>query len=138
MITRQMTINDFVEVMAQNAALFPEYAALSLDMKKYFANANIITGTAKALVEDDGRIFVLFGTRYIGMPKGTGEVWCITFPNIRNGRKFTFLRQAKKLLKQQIDELGLQRIFANSTISVNFLKHLGFEESTMPIWVKII
>ena len=130
--TKQMTEDDFKEIMTLNKGIYPEYDNLSEDDKWLAANFNINTGTAESFFEDD-RLVAVGGIRYVGL----GEAWMITPPDIRLKRAKSLLREVRNIFVKTRDEKKLLRIFAQSKISVNFLKHLGFEESEMVhIWAR--
>ncbi len=120
MKTDPMAIEDFLEVMAQNAEIYPEFAALPEEQRRLIANGNIQTGTAETFRED-GKIVGVGGIRHIGI----GEAWCITPPTIRD-QPVRLLRQVKKSFDQIRNDKELWRIFAESKISENFLQHIGF------------
>lgn len=114
----KMTIEDFLQVMAQNAEVYPEFASLPDEQKRLMANGNIVTGTAQTFRED-GEIIGVGGIRHIGI----GEGWCISSPE---NRRPSVLRLVARNFKRIRDEKQLWRIFASSKISENFLQHLGF------------
>ncbi len=117
-----MKIEDFLMVMAANADIYPEFAALGDENQRYVANANIITGEARSLHED-GRLIAVFGVRFVGI----GEAWMITSPEIRERRRLWLLKHSRKEMIRMRDENQLWRIFAESRVSETFLKHLEFE-----------
>ncbi len=124
---RQMTTEDFLIVMAANADMYPnsiysEFAVLSNEHKRYFANINITTGEAKSFF-DDGKLVCSSGIRYVGV----GEAWLATMPETRD-KPFLLLREAKRFFKECRDNHNLWRVFANGGISGNFMKHLSFEK----------
>jgi len=123
MTTDPMTVEDFLEVMAANAEVYTEFAALPDEQKRLMANGNIATGTAETFRED-GKIVGVGGIRHIGI----GESWFITPPAIRK-KPLKLLRQVRKSLEQIRTDKQLWRIFAASKISENFLKHLGFAKN---------
>lgn len=122
--TRDMTVEDFMQIMAANAAIYPEYDSLAYEAKEYVAKLNIMTGTAVAYLED-GELLGIGGIRYVGI----GEGWFITKPEIREERKFLMFRTVKKDFEKTRKRKNLWRVFAESRISTNMLKHLGFKES---------
>ena len=131
MKTSQMTIDDFITVMAQNAEIYPEFAALPEEQKRLTANGNIVTGMAETFRED-GKIVGVGGIRHIGI----AEAWFITPPAIRS-KPLKLLRQVRKSFEQIRTDEGLWRIFAESKISENFLKHLGFvKDDGIHIWTR--
>jgi len=123
MTTDPMTVEDFLEVMAANAEVYTEFAALPDEQKRLMANGNIATGTAETFRED-GKIVGVGGIRHIGI----AEAWFITPPAIRK-KPLKLLRQVRKSLEQIRTDKQLWRIFAASKISENFLKHLGFAKN---------
>jgi len=127
-----MTIEDFITVMLANKEQYPEFAILTRPQQEFLANLNIITGVSESCYED-GKLIGVSGMRYIGI----GEIWGMCLPEIRNDKKFLMLKQAKKDFVKIRDELNLWRVFADSTLSDNFLKHLGFNKSSSNlIWTK--
>lgn len=127
-----MTVQDFLAMMELNKEVYPEFAALTDEQKRYLAWVNVESGTADAYIEN-GELVGVGGIRFVGI----GEGWLITSPGMRKDRKFTLLKEAKKSFIATRDRLNLWRIFATSKISQNFLKHLGFEsENTTHIWTK--
>ena len=117
-----MKIEDFMMVMAANADIYPEFAALGDEVKIYVANVNIITGEARSLYED-GRLVAVCGVRFTGI----GEAWMITPPEIREHRGLSLLKHSRREMIRMRDENQLWRIFAESRVSETFLKHLEFE-----------
>ena len=116
----QMTIEDFLHVMLQNAEIYPEFAALSDEHKRLFANSNIVTGTAETYRED-GEIYCVGGIRHIGI----GECWFITPPAARTHPK-NLLRVVRATFERIREDEQLWRVYAESKISENFLSHFGF------------
>ena len=119
--TRPMQVEDLLLIMEQNADIYPEFAALSDEQKRAAANLNILAGTAESFFED-GRLVGVGGIRYTGI----GEAWLITPPDIR-GRGLSLLREARRVFTETCDERCLRRCYAESKISDNFLKHIGFK-----------
>ncbi len=118
-------------IMAQNKELFPEFDALSPAQKTFLANLNINSGVAEAY-EKDGQIIGVGGIRYVGL----GEAWCMATPMLRRD-KFQLFRLASNNFKKIVRDKNLWRVFANNTISENFIKHLGFAKSDNTlIWTK--
>ena len=117
-----MKIEDFLAVMGANSDIYPEFAKLSDELKKYVANVNIITGEARSLYED-GRLIGVFGVRFVGI----GEAWMITSPETRERRSLWLLKHSRREMIRMRDENQLWRIFAESRVSETFLKHLEFE-----------
>jgi len=116
-----MLIEDFMLIMEMNAELFPEYHAMPVDQKRYLANINIITGTAQSIFED-GKLFAVGGIRYVGI----GEAWMITPPEVRESKNLSLLRRSRQTFISDRDDHNLWRVFADNSISDNFLKHLQF------------
>jgi hypothetical protein len=119
---RPMKIEDFLLIMEQNAGVYPWYDNLVDEQKRCVANMNIITGTAESFFED-GQLVGVGGIRFAGI----GEAWMIVPPDIRDKRKLSLLRETKNTFIRTRDEKNLWRCFAESKISDNFLKHIGFE-----------
>jgi len=117
-----MTVEDFLLVMELNAEIYPEFAELPDEQKRYLANVNIITGSAKSYFED-GRLIGVGGIRFIGI----GEAWLITPPAIRSERGLSLFNDTEKLFVKMIDDNNLWRVFAESKISETFLKRMGFK-----------
>lgn len=131
-IKKTMTPDDFIKVMALNKEYYPEFDALPDDKKTQLAQCHIDAGTAESYF-DDGEFIGVGGIHY----RGVGEAWLICDPKMRDKRKFTLLREAKKSLEATRDKLDLWRVFATSKISENFLKHLKFEKNdTTAIWTR--
>ena len=128
-----MTIEDYLKVMGENPVHFPEWAGLSLSDKEFLAKVNMITGVAKTFHEDNGNFFGCAGIHYVGV----GEAWCITPPDIRDEKKLTLMRTAKRFFEEQRDKLNLWRIYAANRISQTYLNHLGFEKAdNLSIWTR--
>ncbi len=129
MKTSQMTIDDFITVMAQNAEIYPEFAALPEEQKRLTANGNIVTGMAETFRED-GKIYGVGGIRY----KGIGECWFMTPPEVRTHPK-KLLRVVRATFDRIRADQELWRVFAESKISENFLAHCGFvKDDGVHIW----
>ena len=128
-----MTTEEFLSVMADNADLFTEFAALSQVEKENKAKLNIITGPAEAFRDADGRLLGVGGIRIIGV----AEAWLITPPDIRSHpdyqkRRFQFeefLRITQEKFKKMCDEHNLWRVFATASLSAKFLEQLGFKKA---------
>ena len=118
----QMTIEDFIEIMAQNAEIYPEFDALPDEQKRLIANGNIVTGTAETFREDDGTIYGVGGIRH----NGIGECWFINPPEARRHPK-KLLRVVRATFDRIREEKQLWRVFAESKISETFLKHCSFK-----------
>ncbi len=118
-----MLVEDFLLVMEQNANIYPEFAALPNDLKRYLANHNIIHGTAESFFED-GRLVGVGGICYVGI----GEAWMITPPQVRDNRSLSLLKETKATFIKGRDEHNLWRVFSESKISETFLRHLQFKE----------
>ena len=118
-----MTTEDFLEIMADNADLFPEYSAMSQEQKEAVANLRIITGAAEAFRDPDGTLVGVGGISY----KGVGEAWLITPKDIREHQQKRLLRTTKAVMKSICNEHNLWRVFATGKLSTNFLEHIGFE-----------
>ena len=130
--TRQMTVEDFIVIMAQNANIYPEFDNRPDEQKRYLANVNIITGKAESFF-DEGRLVGVGGIRYVGL----GEGWFITLPAIRKKKPLTLVRQTKKFFVKARDEHNLRRVFATTKISKNFLRHLEFEPlPDVSVWTR--
>lgn len=135
-----MTIEEFLEVMADNASDFPEFAELSQAEKEDVANVNIVTGPAESFRGTDGRLIGVGGIRGV---TGIGEAWMITARDIRchpdhavRKQKFQeFLQVTQETFKRMRDEHNLWRVFATGKLSTTFLEQVGFEraENTL-IW----
>jgi hypothetical protein len=118
-----MTVEDFVFVMKQNIAIYP----YSDEELRQAAILNIHTGVAETYLED-GEVVGVGGIRYMGI----GEGWFISLPQKRTpamlrviAKQFARIRKAK----------NIWRIFAESKISENFLRHLGFaKQDGIHIW----
>lgn len=127
-----MTIDEFLEIMADNANDFPEFMAMSQADKMSMANTNIVTGPAEAFRDENGRLVGVGGIRIIGVAEG----WLITPRNIRchpdhaiRRQKFQeFLQITQDTFKRMRDDNGLWRVFATGTLSTKFLEQLGFEK----------
>jgi len=125
-----MTVADFIYVMDLNPCIYPKYDALGPDQKRMAAHLNICTGTAETFLDDDGRILGVGGIRFVGV----GEAWCITLPEKRTP---IMLRTVAQNFEQVRDENHLWRVFAESKISENFLKHLKFQKKDgIHIWTR--
>jgi len=120
--TENMTVEDFLSVMGLNADVYPEFAELLDEQKKYLANVNIATGTAQSFFED-GKLVAVGGIRCVGV----GEAWMISSPQIRDNRGLSLLKETRRNFIETRDKHNLWRVFAESKISETFLKHLGFE-----------
>ena len=119
---RQMTMEDWLEIMAENGSVYPEYALLSDTEKRAWGTLNLAAGFAEAYLED-GKLIGVGGIRYCGI----GEAWMISRVATRQDiQKPSFFRFVKKNWKETTDEHNLFRVFAESKISVNFLEHIGF------------
>lgn len=128
-----MQIEEYLKVMEQNAEIFPEWGPMSLQDKQFLAKVNMITGVAKTFTEDNGEFFGCAGIHYVGV----GEAWCITPPDVRNDKKLTLLREAKRFFSTERDRLNLWRIYAANRISQTYLNHLGFEKAdNLSIWTR--
>ena len=138
---KQMTESDFLTIMAENAEVYPAFHALPKEQKRAMAKGNIVTGVAETYRED-GEIVGVGGIRHIGI----GEAWFLTLPKNR-GKKFAICPETEATIKllrdvsenfiRVRDEQGLWRVFAESKISENFLKHLGFKpEPGTYAWVR--
>jgi hypothetical protein len=133
MITkRQMTIEDFLEIMAQNSEYYPDYVNLPDEHKRFLGQLNISTGVANTYFIN-GVLSGVGGMRYCGM----GEAWTITSPKARNNQTLSVFRETVKDFHSMINEFNLLKVYADNTLSENFLKHLGFTkaENTF-IWVR--
>lgn len=127
-----MTTDEFLEIMADNADLFPEFTALPQQQKVAMANTNIVTGPAEAFRDDNGRLLGVGGFRIIGV----AEAWLITPRDIRchpdhqkrKSQFAEFLRITQETMKRMCDENNLWRVFATGTLSTKFLEQLGFEK----------
>ena len=125
----QMTVFEFLEIMARNKEYYPAFAALPEKQKRLIANGNIVTGVAETYREDD-KIIGVGGIRHLGI----GEGWFITPPENRTP---ALLRLVARNFKRIRDEKNLWRIFAESNISETFLKHLDFKpEPGTHAWVR--
>ncbi len=126
-----MQVDDFLHVMMQNAHIYPEFHALPDEQKRLIANGNIVTGTAETYRED-GEIYCVGGIRHIGI----GECWFITPPAARTHPK-KLLRVVRATFERIRENEGLWRVYAESKISENFLRHFGFHaEPGMHVWVR--
>jgi hypothetical protein len=122
-----MQIDDFLQIMRMNAEIYPEFAALPEEQKRLMANGNIVTGVAETYWQA-GEIFGVGGIRHIGI----GEGWMITPPGNRTP---SLLRIVAQNFQKIREEQGLWRVYAESKISENFLKHLGFNpEPGTHVW----
>jgi len=129
---KPMTADDFILVMALNKNYYPEFDVLPDEQKREIADVHLQAGTAESFF-DDGELIGVGGIHWIGV----GESWMVCLPKMRDDRKFTLLREAKKVFEQTRDKLNLWRIFATSRISGNFLKHMGFEKNdTCSVWTR--
>jgi len=130
--THQMLVEDFLVIMAQNAEVYPEFDKLQDEQKRYLANINIITGEAQSFFED-GRLVAVGGIRYVGL----GEAWLISPPKIREERSLSLFRETRRTFISMRDGHNLWRVFAESKISENFLKHLEFKaQSGGHVWTR--
>ena len=120
---RQMQVEDMLSVMADNAELFPEFAAMPNEQKRNFVNINILTGQALSYLEN-GKLMCVGGIR----SKGVGEAWMITPASIRAERGLELFNDTKEHYKQMRDSQGFWRVFAENSISKVFLERLGFEK----------
>jgi len=123
MKSQPMTVEEFIFVMDRNPSIYPHYDALSDEQKRIMAHLNICTGTAETFFDDQGRVFGVGGIRFVGM----GEAWFITPPESRD-MKLSLFREVSQQFKRIRDEKNLWRVFSESHISENFLRHLGFEK----------
>lgn len=127
-----MTTNEFLEIMADNATEFPEFAEQTQQQKLNMANTNIVTGPAEAFRDDKGRLVGVGGIRIIGV----AEAWLITKMEIRcnpdhaiRKQKFQeFIQITQETFKRMCEENNLWRVFATGTLSTKFLEQLGFEK----------
>ena len=127
-----MTTEEFLEVMADNADLFPEFAALPQQQQEAMANTNIVTGPAQAFRDTNGRLVGVGGIRIIGV----AEAWLITPKDIRSHPDYQkrraqfaeFLRITQDAFKRMCDENSLWRVYATGKLSTNFLEQIGFEQ----------
>jgi len=122
--TRQMTVEDFLSIMAANAGVQPEYDSLSDEAKRGCAIVNIQLGTAQSFYED-GKLIGAFGVRFICL----GEAWGLSIPEIRKDRKHFLFKEVKKAFEAVVLEKNLLRVFAVPTLSENFLEHLRFDSA---------
>jgi len=118
---KPMQVDEFIAVMMANKTVYPEFATASPETQFLMANINTRTGTAISYFED-GKLVGMGGIRYLGL----GEAWMITPPEIREHRGLSLFKAAKFNFEKQRDELKLWRVFAETKISDNFLKHLDF------------
>ena len=119
---RQMTPEDFLIIMKMNAHIYRDFDELSYEHKKYIANLNIITGEAQSFFED-GKLVGVGGIKYIGI----GEGWLITPPEIREQNGLSLFKETHKFFIKTRDDKNLWRVFAETSISENFLKRLDFK-----------
>ncbi len=130
MKTQQMTEAEFLSVMQANVGLYPDFDALSIERKRLIAQVNICTGTAESFYDNEGRLIGVGGIRYMGL----GEAWMLTLPEIREP---FLLRTVAQNFERLRDEKHLWRVFAESKVSENFLKHLRFvRQDGMHIWTR--
>lgn len=138
MTNKIMTTSEFLEIMAENASEFPEFAALSQENKEQIASLNINTGVAEAFYDGD-RLIGVGGIRLVG------EAWMLTRRDIRahpdrSKRRLQFealLALTKKVMLRMMKENNLWRVFATGKLSVTFLEKLGFEkEGNILVWTK--
>ncbi|MDD5381863.1 MAG: hypothetical protein PHG53_09555 [Phycisphaerae bacterium] len=141
--TKAMTVDDFVTIMMQNLSVYPELPVLSEEQKqqgltdeqknsildaqlRLMAHLNICTGTALSYFDSNknNELVGVGGIRYTGI----GEIWMITPPEIRQERKLSLLKEAKSTFEKQRDELSLWRVFSETGLSENFVRHLGFTD----------
>lgn len=118
-----MKVEEFLLVMELNADVYPEFAKLPDEQKRYLANVNIITGKAQSFFED-GRLVGVGGIRYVGI----GEAWMISPPEIRDNKGLSLLKETRRTFIAMRDEHNLWRVFAESKLSETFLKHLEFKK----------
>lgn len=124
--TRPMTKDDFLIVMDANSEHYPEFAALDMEKKLHLGWLNSQCGTAESFYMD-GKLIGIGGVRYIGL----GEAWMACMPEMKTEKKLTLLKESRNYIIETKHELKLWRIFAESKISKNFLKHLDFEPADM-------
>lgn len=130
MTVQSMEIEEFLEVMAQNAEFYPEFDALSHEQKVMLANVNICTGEAESFYDEDGSLLAVAGIRYVGL----AEPWMITIPQKRTP---ALLRKARKGLLKFVTDKNIWRMFASTRLSENFLDHLGFrKDETIYTWTR--
>ncbi len=126
-----MTTEEFLEIMADNASDFPEFALLPHSEKEKVANLNILTGPTKAFRNAEGRLEGVGGVRIAGV----GEAWMITPRTIQSHPDHSLRRQQfQKLIKDtqeamkiMFDENDLWRVFAIGKLSMTYVEHLGFK-----------
>jgi len=127
---RQMTVEEFLQVMKANPGIWPEYDKATDEQKRYVAHLNICTGVAETYIDDDGELFGVGGIRFVGL----GEAWFLTLPT---KRKPFLLRTAGEAFNRIRDEKNLWRVFAESKVNENFLRHSGFKKQDgMHIWTR--
>lgn len=136
-----MTKEEFIEVMADNASDFPDFAGLSQVEKEAVANMNILSGPAIAFRNSEGRLDGVGGIRIAGV----GEAWTITTRTIqshpdRKLRRQQFnklVRDTQDIFKKMCDENKLWRVFALGKLSMTFPEQLGFERvNNALVWTR--
>ena len=124
--SRPMTIDDYMNILDANAEVYPEVAILSDEHRRIVAELNVNSGASQAAYID-GRLVAIGGIRYVGL----GEAWMASVPEMTESHKKSIFRWSGKTLLRMKKQHHLWRIFAESRINGNFLKHLKFEPADM-------
>lgn len=131
LVIRPMLAGDFLTLMDQNAEHYPEYMALSDEMKLAIAQLRANNGTAQSYFYK-GQLVAVGGITSIGI----GEAWLVAKPDILVENKKSLFKETKREIKDA-QEQGLWMIVANAKISSNFLEHLGFKQKTAYIKIGV-
>ncbi len=130
--TRPMTVEDMLLIMALNEDIYSDFAKLPEELKRYVVIHNIIHDAAKYFY-DKGRLVGVGGIKYVGV----GEAWMISYPEIRSEHGLALVKQAQETFIGMRDEKNLWQVFAESRISENFLKRLGFKQNPKGfVWIR--
>ena len=129
LITKKMTIADYLMMMEANIELYPEWGKLSDSDKTYTAMHLISFGSAEGLFDGDK----LVGVQGI-LQLGIGDAWMVVTPEMRENKGALLRHSIKNFIRlREID--GYMKIYAGSPLSETFLKHLGFKkESNAHVW----
>ncbi len=131
--TQNMELSEYLDIMADNAPDFPEFAVLSNKDKETVANLNVLTGPCVTFRNEQGEVEGVGGIRI----KGVGEAWTVTPRRIQSHpdhrqRQEQFARllmRTQNIMKNLCGENGLWRVYGQATLSTKFLEQMGFERS---------
>lgn len=95
------------------------------------ANLNQTAGPAYSLFLDK-KLIACGGVRCYGV----GELWLVTNDEQRKKHTKTILKVSREQIDFMVRENHLWRLLAETKISENFLKHLGFVESEKKLFTR--